>query len=101
MPKPAKRSRSRGTPKQGAGILVIAGLVIVGVVITLALNQRPTAPSPSPPSAAVNPSTTDARPTVAGASTPTSAPLQTAPSQMEVKQAIMVTVELDFGPQIP
>jgi len=99
MPKPAKRSRSRGTPKQGAGILVIAGLVIVGVVITMALNQRPT--PHSPPSAAANTNTTNTRPTVVGASTPASAPLQTAPSQMEVKQAIMVTVELDFGPQIP
>ena len=71
---------------------MVAALILGGAVILLtATNRGGTVPS-TPTNAAVAPSNTTA---AKGSTTPAEMPM------MNINQAVMVTVELDFGPKVP
>ncbi len=67
----------------------IAGMVLISGAGFLILAQKN-----QPPPAALKGS-------VSGTNTAGSTPLSTAPPTMNINQAVMVTVDLDFGPSIP
>jgi hypothetical protein len=90
-PKPRPTPAKAHAPPRRAGYwpAVVAALLAAGVGV-VALNRKP-APAPSPthqtnPAAQAAPSTNQAKPE---------------PPAIEVNQALMVTVELDFGPKVP
>ena len=78
--RPASTASSAGSINRGAVAVILLALLGIGAAV-FALNRRPSPPVPQ--------AGTDG----ASASTPPAAPLPT----IEVNQAIMVTVELDFG----
>jgi hypothetical protein len=96
MPKPAKRSQrtGRNNPQRKNWAIVIAGLAVASIIFAVVLDNRSASTTAKP----AGPTNLPSSATAAAAATSTTT---TNLPQMEVKQAVMVTVELDFGPQVP
>jgi hypothetical protein len=96
MPKPGKRSqRTSDNPEGRKWAIVLAVLVIAGIIIAVTLRNRSASTTTATPAVPANGPSAGSAATAMPTATGTNLP------QMEVKQAVMVTVELDFGPQIP
>lgn len=105
-----KASSSRRAPARATGnsrwwIVALAAALAIGVVaVVVATRKSDNTPPPASSGAAPAPNTNSA-----SAPTPPAAPATPAPTTpgapkmetMEVAKAVMVTVELDFGPKIP
>lgn len=111
---PRRDSHAQHQPKKSAASALLIGLALAVVAGTVALVQWPRTPAgpapvqgtppssvPNPPAASTASTGTGAPATTAVAAVGSASATQPAPTnalpQMEVKQAVMVTVDLDLG----